>query len=143
MTLTADLAARIIQTIEGLKLVAYRDTGGVLTVGFGHTRGVVEGMVITRDQAYQFFEDDVRPLLALVTNLNPIEGSALVSFGFNCGVGAMRRALPGGDIQVTLDGFLTPDNKLYGQTDRKGNLLPGLIARRRLEAGLVVASRAS
>ena len=32
----AELAAALIRVFEGCKLLPYRDTGGILTVGYGH-----------------------------------------------------------------------------------------------------------
>ena len=44
---------------EGLRLFAYLDTGGVPTIGFGHTKGVRMGDAITLKQAEQYFEQDI------------------------------------------------------------------------------------
>ena len=48
---TSDAAKQAIGTFEGLKLKAYRCPSGVLTIGYGHTKGVYEGMQITKEQA--------------------------------------------------------------------------------------------
>ena len=44
---------------EGLRLEAYRDTVGVLTIGYGHTQGVVEGARITKDEAEALLSEDL------------------------------------------------------------------------------------
>ncbi len=44
---------------EGVELEAYQDTGGVWTIGVGHTRGVTAGMTITEEQAEAFLRQDI------------------------------------------------------------------------------------
>ncbi len=126
----AEFAAALIAVFEGCRLVAYQDSGGVLTIGIGHTKDVTAGQVITDAQAQAFFAEDQAPLLALVAGRPILEAAALVSFGFNCGMGALERVLAGQD---------TIGNPKHG-TDRKGNLLPGLVARRRLEETMILLS---
>ena len=47
-----------IKSHEALRLKAYQDSKGVWTIGWGHTKGVKPGDVITREQAEQFIRDD-------------------------------------------------------------------------------------
>ena len=123
---TASLAARLIRVFEGCKLVAYWDrTGKTWTVGFGHTLTAHEGMRITQAQADEFLVSDCAPLLDLVTGLPLLKAAVLVSFGYNCGIGALRRVMSG-EIQL----------QQYGRTSG-GVELPGLAARRDLEAALI------
>ena len=42
-----------IKSHEALRLKAYQDSKGVWTIGWGHTKGVKPGDVITREQAEQ------------------------------------------------------------------------------------------
>ena len=45
---------------EGLRLTAYKDSGGVWTIGWGHTGpDVHEGLVWTREQAEEAFQRDI------------------------------------------------------------------------------------
>lgn len=126
-----ELATTIIAMAEGLRLKAYRDTGGVLTIGIGRTKGVVEGQLITADQAAAFFLEDSAILFRMVAGLPVLEAAALVSFGYNCGPGALQRVLDGQD---------TIGNPQHTQ-DRKGNVLGGLVNRRRLEEMLCALSQ--
>ncbi|CCG40170.1 Lysozyme [Magnetospirillum molischianum DSM 120] len=48
---------------EGLRLVAYRCTAGVLTIGYGHTSGVCEGDTCTPEQAEAWLQNDVAAAL--------------------------------------------------------------------------------
>jgi lysozyme len=125
-----ELAAALIAVFEGCRLTAYRDSGGVLTIGIGHTRGVVEGQTISQGQAVQLFLEDQAPLLELVKGLPLLEAAALVSFGFNCGQGALQLVLAGHDV------VSNPKHT----TDRHGTVLSGLVARRRLEELLILIS---
>jgi len=124
---TAELAAALIAVFEGDRLTAYQDSGGVWTIGLGHTAGVHAGMVITEEQSLAFLEQDCAPLLAMVANQPVLAGAALVSFGYNCGRYTMESVIGGhdtiGDPRHT--------------TDRHGTVLPGLVARRRLEETLL------
>lgn len=141
MTLV-ELAARLIRVFEGVRLTAYRDSGGVLTIGFGHTGpDVLPGMTITFERAVELFRTDCAPLLLLCAPVPVLEGAALVSFGYNCGVGSLKRVLTAHDIEVEAGGFKTRDGKFYGVRDRLGNVQPGLESRRLLEASLVLLSR--
>jgi lysozyme len=135
------LAAKLIQSFEGCKLAAYWDpTGKVWTIGFGHTKGVTNGDAITFDQAVALLEQDAAPLIALVQDRPMVEAAALVSFGHNCGIGALKRVLSGG-IQVVGEQFMA-DGVPYGEVSG-GAHPPGLAARRGLEAALVESSRGS
>jgi lysozyme len=122
-------AYALIAVFEGERLTAYQDSGGVLTIGMGHTGpDVSKGLRISSDQALQLFADDIQPLRHLADLVTPIMGpsvtqwqrAALLSFGYNCGAAAM-----------TQSGRMTEFVH-----DRHGNVQPGLVARRRLEAAL-------
>lgn len=81
----------LIKEFEGCELTAYRDGGGVLTIGWGHTgRDVEEGMAITQERADELLlldvSDAVHGVNALVkVPLSQNEFDALVSFAYNCG----------------------------------------------------------
>lgn len=124
----AELASALIAQFEGCRLAAYKDSGGVWTIGMGHTGPeVCEGLTITQDQAAELFRKDQAPLLKMVEGKPLIEAAALVSFGFNCGAGALQKVMHGGSL-------LTDYNH-----DRRGTVLPGLVTRRRLEDMLILA----
>ncbi|WP_426577114.1 lysozyme [Xenorhabdus stockiae] len=84
-----------IKQYEGLKLKAYPDpaTGGIpWTIGYGHTKGVKKGDVITEQQSEVFLHDDLQPIYATLRQLvrvplNQGQFDALCSFIFNCGNG--------------------------------------------------------
>lgn len=85
----------MIKQFEGLRLHAYPDQHGVWTIGYGHTRGVHKGMVITQEQADAFLIDDLAEAEDCVVDhvkveLNDNQYAALVSFTFNEGCGKFR-----------------------------------------------------
>ena len=100
-----------IKSFEGLELEAYWDKrGGVWTIGWGHTRGVKKGQVITKEQAEQFILDDLAPIEKHLSadlasdNVTQHEFDALCSFCFNIRDGirqymgsTLRRKLKAGD----------------------------------------------
>lgn len=152
---TAMLAAKLIQVFEGCRLVAYQDPTGTWTIGFGHTLGVVAGMTCTQAQADAWFIADSAPLLSLVSNKSPLEGAALVSFGYNCGMWSLANYLSG-KIRVTNQPRLGADpgspvdyyfidvlNGLPFGERSKGVVLPGLQSRRALEAALIATATTS
>lgn len=85
-----------IREFEKLRLEAYRDSGGVWTVGYGHTGAdVTEGLKIDATVAEALFRGDVgdaeRCINAVVkVALSQSEYDALCSFIFNIGVKAFR-----------------------------------------------------
>lgn len=89
--------AEILILREGLRLKAYKDTKGILTIGVGHTGPeVVEGLVITKEKAHKLFQKDVawaEDAVNLVkVPLTQNQFDALVSFVFNIGAGAWKRS---------------------------------------------------
>ena len=83
--------------LEGMRLTAYRDTAGVLTIGVGHTAGVMEGQTITEDQAYTFLLEDMSTAAQAVNELitapmQQWEFDAWTSFTFNLGSGALEQS---------------------------------------------------
>lgn len=86
-----------IKRFEGFRSQAYLDTGGILTIGFGSTRGVTEGMVIGTKEAEERLQDDLRAAEGAVNRLVTVPLSqdqfdALVSFIFNVGEGAFQKS---------------------------------------------------
>ncbi|WP_340608317.1 lysozyme [Xenorhabdus bharatensis] len=107
-----------IKQYEGLKLKAYPDpaTGGIpWTIGYGHTKDVKLGQVITEQQAETFLHDDLQLTYiilesAVKVSLTQGQVDALCSFIFNCGAGNFVRStllkkLNAGDYQGAADEF--------------------------------------
>ncbi len=80
-----------IKKSEGCKLCAYRDSVGIPTIGWGHTKGVRMGTVITFKQAESYLKEDIEPCERLLNSLGVSfrqeQFDALVSWIFNLGTG--------------------------------------------------------
>uniref|UniRef100_UPI0025DB36C7 lysozyme n=1 Tax=uncultured Clostridium sp. TaxID=59620 RepID=UPI0025DB36C7 len=89
----------LIKSFEGCSLTAYRCPSNKWTIGWGHTNGVHQGMVITQAQADQFLFEDVQRFVNAVNqyqsrfNFNQNEYDALVSFTYNCGEGSLQAVM--------------------------------------------------
>ncbi len=88
---------KLIKEFEGLRLEAYICPAGVPTIGYGSTAGVKMGDRITEQQAdalllkdLERFEKGVRDAVKVPLTSNQF--SALVSFAFNLGVGALQKS---------------------------------------------------
>ena len=122
--------------MEGLRLEAYRDAAGVLTIGYGHTKGVREGDRISAFWAKELLRMDVEEVAHEVLGLNVArtEGQldALTSFAFNVGFGRLCRSTllkvirRGGSKTAIAREF---KRWVYGG----GKPLPGLVKRREWE----------
>ena len=56
---TSEKGKKLIKTFESKRLKAYQDAVGVWTIGYGHTKDVKQGMVITDEQADAFLASDL------------------------------------------------------------------------------------
>ena len=82
-------------TSEGCKLESYRDSGGICTIGYGHTYGVTAGMTITQEQANDFLMQDLTEASKYVTSfvtslLNQNQFDSLTDFVYNLGAGSFH-----------------------------------------------------
>lgn len=88
----------LIQSYEGFRRKAYLCSGGVWTIGWGHTAGVKEGDIITREQGDAWFVQDItiyekRVIKDWGSDLPQNRFDALVSFYFNFGSMARSKNL--------------------------------------------------
>jgi len=129
----------LLKFYEGCKLVAYQDSVGVWTIGYGHTKGVYEGMTITQEQAEQMLLDELKEYESYIDDLvtvplNQNQFDALVVWVYNLGPTNFRKStllkeLNNGNYQaVPIE--IKRWNKAGGQ------VLEGLIKRRKAEANL-------
>ena len=90
--------AALIKRFEGLRLEAYYDDVGVLTIGWGHTGSdVYEGLVITNAEAEALLLSDLKRFergvnSAVNVPMTQSMYDALVSFSFNVGVSALKKS---------------------------------------------------
>lgn len=140
----------LVKSFEGCMLKPYYCTGGVLTIGYGHTGSDVrEGMTITKEEAERLLIKDIawaedvveRRVLSKVP-LNQHQFDTLVSFVFNIGEGDPKKPKKGGFVNSTLYKRLIKGD--YDQVPAQlarykysgGKVTKGLIRRRAAEAAL-------
>lgn len=135
----SEACAALVKASEGCKLTAYRCPAGRWTVGFGHTRGVNAGQVITQDDADLLIESDLDDAAESVRSLVTVpltqgQMDALCSFVFNLGAARLRDS--------TLLRLLNQGRYAEAATQFKfwimagGKPLAGLIERRAAERDL-------
>ena len=151
------IAENFVKKWEGLSLKAYKCTAGTWTIGYGHTKGVRPGQVISLLQAERFLRDDLEDhaedLAPYVTyRLTRGQYIALLDLAFNLGVPAVAKShtlqyLNAGDLEKAKKGFLSfskqkqfnPDGSIKRKPDGTPdmNTVPGLLNRRQEEVELM------
>lgn len=125
----------LIKSFEGCRLSAYRDSVGVLTIGYGHTSGVTEGMTISQERADALLLEDIDMYERNVMSWNYIynwsqnEFDSLTSFAFNVGSIDQLVGLGKRDKNVIAD-------KMLMYCHAGGYTLAGLKRRREAERAL-------
>lgn len=83
----------LVKKFEGCYLKAYKCPAGVNTIGYGHTLNVKMGTTITQVEAERLLMNDLtnyaNSVTKLAKNVTQSQYDALVSFAYNCGVGAL------------------------------------------------------
>lgn len=129
----------LIKEFEGCKLYAYRDSVGIPTIGYGHTKGVRMGMSITKSQAETFLKDDIKPvervLNAMGINYTQNQFDALVSWIYNLGSGNFRSSTMYRKI-LAKDDEVEITDQLVKWHNAGGRPLLGLKRRRVAEANM-------
>lgn len=136
---TSQIGINLIKAHEGLRLEAYRCPAGIYTIGYGHTAGVRRGDVIDERRAEQLLAEDLKKFEAVVTRecpgVNQNQFDALVSFTFNLGETNLRKSTLLKCVKANPDN-VNIRNEFLRWNKSKGEVLPGLIRRRKAEADL-------
>lgn len=132
---------RLTEGFEGVRLTAYPDVRGILTIGYGHTgHDVVPGLTITLAQAEALLSSDIAAAVHCVQvavtyqALNQHQFDALVDFTFNVGrtnflTSTLLKRVNAGDIPDAANEFLKWD-------EAGGRVFDGLVRRRTGERAL-------
>ena len=133
----------LLKKFEGCKLKAYQCPAGVWTIGYGHTSAagapeVVQGMTITQADANNILRRDLvkyeTGVEALVKQpLTQNQFDVLVDFAYNAGIGALKSSTL--LKRVNAADFDAVPAELMKWTKNGKKVLPGLVNRRRAEAG--------
>lgn len=135
-----EYAADFVAKWEGLLTHAYRDSGGVWTIGYGHTGDVYPGQVISADHAKLLLTKDLHTAARAVDQLVHVpltnrERIAAISFTFNVGVGGLEES---SFLRYLNEGKRrkAANRLLLWVKDANGTVLTGLLRRRRAERWL-------
>lgn len=133
----------LIRKFEGLRLKPYLCPAGVPTIGYGHTgKDVTLSMApISEPVAEALMHQDAEVFMRAAGNLSPVlwfdedKHAAIADFCFNLGssrykASTLKRRIDSGDWEGARD-------ELAKWVWGGGRKLPGLVARRAAEAGLL------
>ena len=126
----------LIKKFEGCRLEAYRCSANVLTIGYGHTGGVLETDVITQDVANKLLEEDIAKFekyvnVNVAVELNQNQFDALVACTFNLGVGNLRSSTMLKKLNESDYDSVPSEMRRWNKAG--GKTLDGLIRRRKAE----------
>lgn len=137
-------AYRLIKLFEGCKLAAYRCPANVVTIGWGSTldafgKPIKMGAKITQDQADALLKREIESkavsINALTKGVNQNQFDSLISFCYNCGVGALSKSTLLKKIKFNPnDPAINAEFMKWDKVD--GKPLKGLTIRREAEAKL-------
>lgn len=136
---------QLVRDFEGLRLRAYLCPAGRWTIGYGHTSGVTEGHVITREEAERLLEQDLNEAAEHVDRLIRVpltdnQRGALTSLVLNIGAlrfmsSTLRQVLNDGRYDAVPE-QIRRWNKARHPTTGQMIVLPGLARRREAEVAL-------
>jgi len=141
------IAASIAKTFEGLRLTPYFCPAGVATIGFGSTRYPdgrkvkITDEPITESIAIALLLNELRKceqgVLRYCPNLSGNENrlAAITDFVYNLGIGRLQCSTL--RRRINQENWPEVRRELMKWVRGGGKILPGLVARRRVEAGLV------
>lgn len=133
----------LVKEFEGFELKAYRDSVGVVTIGYGSTGShVFMGQVITEPQAEALlikdlsrFESGVNDLVKVPLTQNQFD--ALVSFSFNLGLGNLKSSTL--LKKLNAKDYLGASKEFERWNKAGGKVLNGLTRRRLAEKELFLS----
>ena len=133
----SDLLISKIKEFEGFSSTAYTCAGGVVTIAYGHTRGVKITDRCTKSEGERWLREDLAPIEAYLNTIPEVDTQgkydALCSFIFNLGMGnfkgstllkKIKAGAPTEDIQAEFKRWVYAKKKV----------LKGLVKRREWEA---------
>jgi len=133
----------MLKELEGFRDKAYKDTGGVWTIGYGTTKvngkPVQEGMTTTPQEAELWLTTDLAEAQTTVNKevrapLTQSMFDALVSFVYNVGGDAFSRSTM--LLKLNQRNYLGAACQFDRWVYDNGKKIKGLIARRRIERSL-------
>lgn len=142
VTGVSDRGIALIKEFEGFRSHAYKDPVGIWTIGYGETRGVRPGQVVSEKEASRQLRSRVNNdyfptirALPVFDSLKQNQVDALTSFVYNVGPGGVA---PGTGVGRALRAkeFRLAADRLLDWNRGGGRELPGLTRRRKAEREL-------
>ncbi len=132
----------VLTSFEGDILVSYKDTGGIPTIGYGHTGPNVKlGMTETQEQALADLKSDIAKFNTLSNTLVKVprtqnQRDGTVDFLYNTGAtgSSIWGLINAGNWQAAAT-FMAN----HYETDSLGHKLPGLVKRRAFDAADLIS----
>jgi lysozyme len=128
---------KLLKFFEGCRLTAYQDSVGVWTIGYGHTKGVFEGMSITQEEAEQMllteleeYEGYVEKYVTVPLTQNQFD--ALVVWVYNLGPTNFRKSTLLKELNA--GNYTAAGQEITKWNKAGGKVLAGLVKRREAEA---------
>lgn len=142
--IASDRLIAAIKAFEGFRPEAYEDLAGIWTIGYGETRDVLRGQIITESAAEQLLRCDLAKSAELlnlmlhsklpsdrIDTMTQGQFDALLDFAYNLGLGSLFRStlwrhFVAGDLAAAAAEFAKWD-------EVRGEAVPGLAKRRAME----------
>ena len=129
----------ILKYFEGCRLEAYQDSVGVWTIGYGHTKGVLEGMTITQEGAEQLLQTELEEYEGYIEKyvtvpLTQNQFDALVVWVYNLGPTNFRNSTLLKELNA--GNYNAAGQEITRWNKAGGKVLAGLVKRREAEAQL-------
>lgn len=132
----------LIKEFEGFKGKAYLCPAHVWTIGYGTTKNVKQGQMVTEGQALLMLQVDVKQFESDVTSMVKVpltqnQFDALVCFAYNVGSGNLKSSTL---LKLVNAGDFTGAAAQFGRWNKGGGqVLAGLTRRRAAEAALFLS----
>tara|TARA_R110000782_G_scaffold60536_1_gene125069 strand:- start:738 stop:1181 length:444 start_codon:yes stop_codon:yes gene_type:complete len=127
----------LIKKFEGCELKSYRCSAEVLTIGYGHTKGVEEGQEITQEEAEEMLSSELDEYEGYINDMVECEleqhqFDALVAWVYNLGPSNLKSST----LLKRLNSNELKDvpNQLKRWNKAGGKILQGLVRRRKSES---------
>ena len=136
---TSENGIELIKSFEGRRLVAYQDSVGVWTIGYGHTKTAHEDKLIIKSTADRLLAEDLVEFEKYVekyvtVSLTQNQFDALVSWTFNLGPGNLKESTMLKKLNQGLYEEVPDEMRRWNKAG--GEVLEGLVRRRDAEAEL-------
>lgn len=140
--ISTDRLVNFLKRHEGFRDRTYFDTGGIPTIGYGFTdpkltiKGYIsqeEALRILKDVEIPTRERKLRKQIKSWDKLTRNQKDSLISYGFNVGVENWAKYQPKLLAALNEERFAEAAKYMDAVRDAKGNVLPGLVTRRKEE----------